>query len=888
MRGYCRPLKACKKEVEVGGKAANLGFLIRRKMPVPPGFAVTHRAFERFCEANILKERISGIQQRIDFGAPDSVRRAADEIHDLVLGCEIPQAVWRTVLIYAQDLQKGRIIVRSSAVGEDSKEASFAGQLDSVMAWNTPETLRNALLRCWASFWSERSLCYQKDRGVRLAGMGVVIQELVDSKVAGVLFTRSPDSKCGSTIHEDRPILIEYVFGQGEELVSGRQNPGRIVASRTSDRWEKVTDPENKIPGETDFSWLSQLKRHALGVEKIMGYPQDIEWAVDSNQSIFLLQSRPIIQTGSGAGNIQDKVLWSNVNVNENYPDPISPLLYSIALRSYYFYFLNLGRAFGVSEKRLNSMEGALSAIIGTQGGRMYYNLTNIYRVICVLPFGKKVSSFFDSFIGVNEPLDSSFKDEQFGLTFRTVKEIAEVARMGWVTLWTFVLLPWRIRSLERGVDRHLAACADGNKDDEESPDLESLRREFQGFLDIRFHQWRKAALADVAAMFTYGLLKSLLERTLGKEKGETLHTALLKGIPHIISSGPPQEIWELAQRIRSDAELEKLFRKQSSLEIEQKICREGGTFPEFRSQLDRFLIRWGFRCSGELMLTVPNFREKPAALFDILKGYIEIETESPELIIAKQEKERKEILKAIRPRMNFLFWVLFKVLLTATHQSIGYRERVRMKQAALYARFRQTVLGLGRFLKEAAKIEDPADIFFLKYREIEDFLGGTEMPPSGLSALIGVRKDHFQELSQLNPPDYLLLSQGEDYDGSQAGFQSGKTAVRAGRVENALYGVGACGGRVEGKARVLESVLEAHRLNVGEILVTRQTDPGWGPVFPLIKGLVMERGGMLSHGAIIAREYGIPAVVGIPKVTQRVTSGQMILVDGDEGYVKF
>ncbi len=887
MQGYCRPLKECKKETEVGAKAANLGLLIRKKMPVPRGFAMTHGAFERFCEMNSLRERISVIQQRIDFNSPASIHTAADAIYDLVLNAEIPQGVWQSVLTHARDLKQGRIIVRSSAIGEDSKKASFAGQLDSVIAWNTPETLQDALLRCWASFWSERSLFYQKGRGAPLAGMGVVIQELVDSKIAGVLFTRSPDSKWGPTLDEDGPILIEYVFGQGEELVSGRQNPGRIVASRTSDRWEKVADPENKTPGETDFSWLSELKRHALGVEKIMGCPQDIEWAVDSNRSIFLLQSRPIIQAESGAGNLRDKVLWSNVNVNENYPDPISPLLYSIALRSYYFYFLNLGRAFGVSEKRLNSMEEAFSAIIGTQGGRMYYNLTNIYRVICVLPFGKKVSGFFDSFIGVNEPLDSSFKDARFGLAFRTVKEMAEVVRMGWVTVWTFVLLPWRIRSLERGVDRHLAACAHGNKGDGESTNLKNLMTEFHGFLDIRFNQWRKAALADVAAMFTYGLLKSLLERTLGKEKGKPLHNTLLKGIPDMISSGPPQAIWELAQRIRKDRELEKLFRTRPSSEIEQKIRRAGGAFPEFRSQLEQFLVQWGFRCSGELMLTVPNFRERPAALFDILKGYIEIETESPELIIAKQEKERREILKAVRPRMNLLFWALFKLLLRATHQSISYRERVRMKQAALYAQFRQTVLGLGHFLKKAAKIEDPTDIFFLKYDEIEGPFSGPETIADGLNALIGVRKEHFQKVSRLNPPDYLLLSQGEEYDGSQAGFRSGKTLAQVGKVENVHYGIGVCGGRVEAKARVLESVLEAHRLNVGEVLVTRQTDPGWGPVFPLIKGLVMERGGMLSHGAIIAREFGIPAVVGIPKVTQLVTSGQMILVDGDEGYVK-
>lgn len=883
---FCVPLHDCRKEAEVGGKAANLGFMIRRGIPVPHGFALKNSAFQHFCKANSLQERISTIRQKIDHGAPASMRFAADRILDLVLACEIPKEIWDEVSLHAQAFGSRGIIVRSSAIGEDTKTASFAGQLDSITALDGTKSLRNSLLRCWASFWSERTFFYQRQRGVWLKGMGVIIQQLVDSKVAGVLFTRAPNCSTGSIVQESDPMLVEYVFGRGEELVSGRRNPGRIVVSRTSERWEKLADPEDETHEENDLHWISSLRSHALELEKLMGHPQDIEWAVDPKHSLYLLQSRPITGVASGdGGSFHDKVLWSNVNVNENYPEPISPLLYSIALKSYYHYFRNLGKAFGVSERRLNAMENPLSAIIGTQGARMYYNLTNIYRVICVLPFGKHVAGFFDSFVGVNEPLDPGFKDERFGLALNTMKEIAEVVRMASATFRTFLLLPWRIRSLETLVDRYLAECAYRMEHSGKKSKTNRLIGDFRRFLDIRFHQWRKAALADVASVFTYGLLKSMLGRALGKEEGIALHHTLLKGIPHLVSSRPLQKIWDLAQSIRNDGALMELFRGTPSFELERRI-RRGDEFPEFGSLLERFLQEWGYRCSGELMLTVPNFREKPSMLFDILKGYIETEIESPESVILKQEKERKRVLKDLRPRMSVPEWVLLKLLIVGTHHSIAYRERVRMKQAALYAEFRQTVLGLGRFLTESSLIEEPEDIFFLKYHEINDFFAGTDMLPLGLRELIRVRKEQFEEVSRLRPPDYLLLSEGEYYDGTQADFRSPGVSAPDHGSGNVLYGIGACGGRATGKARVLESVLHADQLKAGEILVTRQTDPGWGPVFPLIRGLVMERGGMLSHGAIIAREFGIPAVVGIPKVTDSISTGQTIVVDGDKGYV--
>ena len=888
MPKYCEPLQQCRRAAEVGAKAVNLGYMARRRIPVPAGVALTNKAFELFCRENSLSEKIAPLLERIDYSRPDSIYRTAGEIAGLIQSCRIPAEVWRQITASAADLGCPQIIVRSSAIGEDSAEASFAGQLDSITASNTALDLKKALLRCWTSYWSARSLFYQHRTGVGLRGMGVVFQQWVNARISGVAFSSFSDATLNEIIGEENPLLVEYVYGPGEALVSGQLNPGRIVVSRNGRGWKQVADPETPAPNGTDFAWISLLKRHALDLEKALGRCQDLEWAVDEHNTLFLLQCRPITAGRSKAAPISEKVLWSNVNVNENYPDPVSPLLYSVALKSYECYFRNLGRAFGVSEKRLKKIQPELAAIIGSHGARIYYNLSNIYRVICVLPFGRRVAGFFDAFVGVNDPLDPEFKDGAHGLSGRSLKEAAELIRMLLTTIWTFALLPWRIRSLEQIVDRHLENVGPMPCAETKPPTVQTLLGQFRKFLHIRFSEWRKAALADAAAMFGYGLLKAMLEHAVGNRKTDSLHNTLLKGIPNIVSSQPPQKIWELAEFIRRHAELKTLFETSDSRRILNMLSLETPLFREFNHRMHDFLHHWGFRCSGELMLTVPNFREQPQALFDILKSYVNTKMPSPKQIIEKQEKDRNQVLQTLRHRMRWDHWYLFKLLLQVSYKAIAYRERVRMKQAALYAGFRQTLLAMGRHLSAASQIEAAEDIFFMKYPEIEAWFAGTEVPAADLCDLIQSRKTTFEQASGLHPPDYLLLDPRESYDGSQKPYRTNRSSKpRTFHMSNVFAGIGACGGKIEAKARVLESVLEAQRLQPGEILVARQTDPGWGPLFPLIKGLVMERGGMLSHGAIIAREFGIPAVVGIADITRKVTSGQRILVDGDEGYVR-
>ncbi len=342
---------------------------------------------------------------------PRDLKNASDSIRALVTNAEIPKIVREELTVLREQLLPGvTVIVRSSAVGEDSASASFAGQLDSYLNVGSQDEIERALLACWASCWSERSLFYQLARKIPLNGMGVVIQEMVKPKLSGVLFTKPPGRSAG----EDDALLGEYCFGHGEVLVSGKINPGRFSISRADLRWRQGAEPEQPEAGSDESLFnedcMVTLARAGLLLEQLFECPQDIEWTIDDTHRLWLVQSRPITAAAAAydkpPAQPQDAapaVLWTNANVSENFPDPITPLLYAIASTGYYYYFRHLARAFGISRPRILAMEQPLRNIIGVHGARMYYNLTNIHAVLRAAPFGDRLAESFNQFVGATQ-----------------------------------------------------------------------------------------------------------------------------------------------------------------------------------------------------------------------------------------------------------------------------------------------------------------------------------------------------------------------------------------------------------------------------------------------------------------------------------------------------
>ena len=555
-------------------------------------------------------------------------------------------------------------------------------------------------------------------------------------------------------------------------------------------------------------------------------------------------------------------------------------MLYSIARVGYYHYFRNLGTAFGIAEWRLARMEPALRQIIGVHGARMYYNLTNIHAVLGSAPFGDLLAASFNQFTGAED-------DDQAAVGTQTrLHQTRELAVIAAKTTWEYLFLTRRVEEFERTIDDYARRT---HPTVLQGRPIVALLDDFRGFIEIRRHRWKNASLADAGSMVCYGALQRILARAFPGEDQQALHNTLLKALPDLVSSVPPVKLWDLSRMVRQTEALHALFSTASAAEILEQLSDE--RFAAFRVALDEFLEQWGFRCSAELMLTVPSFQENPAPVIDLLKSYAAMDGESPADQLQRQaagrERDTARMLDALRRRpvsrwLPFLRQsALAGVVLRWTQRSIQLRERARLKQALLYSRLRRVSLALGERLVQRGRLAQADDIFFLSFEEVDLLASGGEMFPGSTRDLVALRRRAHAELSARTPPDTITLPAGEYLDASAP---AGATAVDAG--SGRLQGVGACGGSTTARAAILLDVTESHRLDAGDILVTRQTDPGWGPIFPLISGLVIERGGMLSHGAIIAREFGIPSVVGVKDATRLIRHGGEITVDGDRGLV--
>lgn len=867
----------------VGGKAWNLSRMVHLGLPVPRGFVLTDAAFQSFLEENDLHREVAAMHGSIDPSDHGALSELSRKMRERVLSARLPLRV-REALREGYRRLAGEglsVIVRSSAVGEDSGGSSFAGQLDSFPDVLTESGAERAVLACWASCWSDRSLYYQASRGVRISRMGVVVQEQVAPRAAGVLFTVSPEPGAGEAM------LGEYCLGHGEGLVSGRVNPGRFTVSREGFRCEVLAEPEQQEEAGGSFRLemdpIRTLRRMGLLLEDAFGMPQDIEWALDHDGKVHVVQSRPVTALPSSGGRPRRSVLWSNANMNENYPDPASPFLYSIAADGYYHYFRNLAFAFGIAPRRIEAMEPALRGIIGVHCSRLYYNLSNIHAALRMAPFGEHLVSCFNIFVGAGEVAEV----EEGGGAGGKLSRLAELARIVARTSRCFL-------NLERGVARFEARveeyAARRHPERLERAGLAELNAAVGEFHDIRCHRWTDAALADAASMIGYGLLKRLLGPAFKGGEGAAPQNTLLQGLPGMVSVLPSSELWELSRAVRESAGLRELFREEED-EIWLRLQEE--RYAPFRLELGNYLERWGFRRSGELMLTVGSFQEEPRGVLSLLKNYLALEGDSPAAALHRQEREReretRRVMGALRRAalLPLLPWpnraTLTAPVLAWTQRAVMLRERARLKQSLLYSRLRRVLLRIGEELVGSGHLAAREDVFYLTRGEIDALVTGRAMYPGAVRDLVALRQREQKRHDGVTPPDAMALAEGEYY----VPGETDRAEIPGGKGGGVLPGTGACGGKVTARATVLSDVAESGRLAAGDILVTRQTDPGWAPVFFLVSGLVMERGGMLSHGAIVAREFGIPTVVGVREATKRIPSGTTVTVDGDAGCVR-
>ena len=763
--------------------------------------------------------------------------------------------------------------VRSSASAEDGGECSFAGQFRTRLAVPR-DGLFAAIRDVRASLVSDAVLAYCRGRNLAPSAlrMHVVVQEMVNAAASGVAF--AVDFATGSR----RAITISAVYGLGEGLVSERAEADTFIV-RDGCITATVTGKDHAVRfapgGGVEIAPLTGAERTrrvladadvlriADAVRRISaasGRPQDVEWALTASGELWFLQTRPITTLSSLPDPEEPAVLWDNSNIVESYPGVTLPLTFSFAHSVYSAVYRQFCLALGVERSLIAANPDAFE-MLGHWRGRLYYNLRNWYRVLMMLPGYRLNAGFMESMMGVKQPL-------------REKPSIRPSRRPEWLrVLTTSAGILAQACSLQRRVSRFVRRfdAVVGpleERDFSELPCAElvsiyaALEREF-------IMRWRTPLVNDFFAMVAYGALKKVLVKW-GVDPGGTLQNDILVGVGDIVSAEPMRRLSELAAAICDTPALQATLSSGNEAAFLDEIERH----PVFAESWAAYLRKFGGRCMGELKLETVTYDMDPRPLVAMLRSYAASPPPSP-------APPREPDLSALRghPLRRFVF----ARLRAAARRCVSNRENLRFERTRLFAVVRRLMLAFGSRLAGEGFLDAPRDVFHLTFQEVFGFATGSADATS-FRALVAMRKERFARYATEEPPPERFETRGGTIVPADLAAEGEPSAAT--RFADALSGIGCCRGVVRGRAKVIRDLGYAGE-TAGCVLVAERTDPGWGPLFPLAKGVLVERGSVLSHAAILTRELGIPCVVGVKGLLAAVRTGDLVELDGAQGLVR-
>ncbi|MEU7898872.1 PEP/pyruvate-binding domain-containing protein [Nonomuraea sp. NPDC049152] len=860
---------------DVGGKAANLGELTRAGLPVPTGCCLTTEAYHRVAEGTGLKDVIAELAMT-EVADTATLAELAGRARALLLEAPVPDEVREAVdEAYARLGDRVPVAVRSSATAEDLPYASFAGQQDTYLNVVGPEAVRDAVRRCWASLWTDRAVAYRASNGIDHAAvrLAVVLQWMVDAEVAGVMFTANPVT---GRRHE---AVIDAAPGLGEAVVSGAVNPDRFVVDMASGRITERGIGDKRVsirslPGggtertelggtreacltDTQVRELSALGRK---VEDHYGAPQDTEWAIDADGALWLTQARPITTLYPLPETTKDGLrVYFSVNVVQGVMRPFTPM----GLAG--FKVISGGATTMAGYPPADPHAGA--AIAADSGMRMFLDITTAVRSKAGRKILPRALAFGEARAGV--VFEQIAEDPRLSVTTTSMRPFIRTA----VRVARRVGAPKRValalarphaaleytRRLGKALDARLRVDPDATAEQR----LDHAERCLRGTFPMIF---------SIMPVVLVGYAGFGLAGRLSGAKGDQLQ-AVLRSLPHNPTTEMDIELWRLATAIGADPEAAEPFRTQPVSELAARHARG-----ELRAQraIDGFLARYGHRGVAEIDLGMPRWSDEPAHILGVLANYLRLDGAdlAPDAMFARGAEEAERAVRAIvsmaaakgRWRGRLAAFGLRRTRLFG-----GLRELPKYYMVEVLAAVRRSMRVVGEELVAKGVLDTADDVYFLDFREVRAALGG-----GYLGELVARRRAAYEQEVRRRHVPRVLLSDGTEPEA---------LAVRAAAEEGALTGTPASAGTVTGPARVVLDPVGAH-LEPGEILVAPSTDPGWTPLFLTAGGLVMEMGGSMSHGAVVAREYGIPAVVGVADATHRIVTGQTITVDGSAGVI--
>jgi rifampicin phosphotransferase len=824
----------------VGGKGAHLGELSRIEgLRVPAGFCVTTAAFERImAEAPSIDDRLDRLS-RLKPDDRETVRALSAEIRRIVEAIATPDDLAAAITRQLAQLgEQAAYAVRSSATAEDLPTASFAGQHDTYLNVVGPAAILEHVSRCWASLFTERAVTYRMRNGVdqRQVRMAVVVQRMAFLQASGILFTADP-------VTGNRKVAsVEASFGLGEALVSGLVNAdvykvrddavvARTIATRQIAIHAALTDAQ--------VVRLAQLGRR---IEAHFGRPQDIEWCLVENEFQFV-QSRPITTLFPiPATGDRENHVYVSVGHQQMMTDAMKPL--------------------GLSVWQLTTPRPMAEA-----GGRLFVDVTQILaspasRANLLGALGKSDPLIRDA-------LETVLDRGDFIPSLPNEGPAWAPPGGGHAAIETD---PAIVAGLIARSQTSIAALQREIRTKSGSTLLDFILADIQELKRIQFDPQSMQVI--MAGMEAAWWLNDQLQTWLGEKNAAD---TLAQSVPHNVTSEMGLALLDVADVIRSHPDVVAFLQHVEDEDFLDELPRLAGG-RHARDAIRAWLEKYGMRGAGEIDITRPRWSERPATLVPILLGHIE--SFEPGASARRFEQGRQEAWKKEQQLLERLRALPdgerraeeTKRMIDRVRTFAGYREYPKYRMVSRYFVYKQALMKEAERLVKAGVLREKEDIFYLRFQEIQDVVRTNHVDDE----LIRQRKDEFRSYQSLTPPR-VLTSDGEAVAASYR---------REDLPAGALVGLPVSAGTVEGRARVILDMAEAD-LEAGDILVTVYTDPSWTPLFVAIKGLVTEVGGLMTHGAVIAREYGVPAVVGVEHATRLIRDGQRIRVHGTDGYVE-
>ncbi|NLX27294.1 MAG: phosphoenolpyruvate synthase [Lentisphaerae bacterium] len=879
----------------IGGKGLNL-LRLQRNHSVPDWVALSSTALERALSHNQLDEPIAEMLIEL---TSDNAADIAEKIQSLILEAALPDdliaELTRTI---ETQFKTDFVSVRSSSADEDSAEHSFAGIHESYLFIKGADSIIDHIRKVWASGYQERALSYRKSNALTLhpVPMAVIIQRMVDAKTSGVVFTADPNTQNPYTM------IISALYGLGEGLVSAGLDADHIEYDKRSGEYTQHTAEKKtrfvfnadtgeglqEVPVETPLQntpalsdeQIQQLAQTAVAIEREYRRPQDIEFCFDGEGRLFILQTRDIttMQTdGPAAGNTQ---VWDNSNIIESYSGVTSPMTFSFIRHAYAVVYHCFSEVMGIPRKTIEENQTIYRNMLGLFEGQVYYNLPNWYRLVKQFPGYAYNKAFMESMMGVKSKFDAGEDEKPLGFFGRYFVELPKLIGLVSRMLYRFKCLPRLVPAFNQHFDHYYNqwAALDFNT----LPPHE-LMRVYQEMEKHLLRTWKTPIINDFHVMIFYGLLKGCCKKWCADENG-TLQNNLLCGEGGIESTEPTRLLMQLAAKIKTAPEQEKLFLACSPEELLGQIPQHAETRYIAEAVAD-YLDRYGFRCMNELKLEEPSLHETPEFVYQMIANYVRMDQK--QLDVSAMEKREQQIRRTAEQivfgQLSGLKKILFRSILKQARGGVKNRENMRFARTKIYGLLRQLLNAVGQTLAQEKLIDAPEDIYYLTIDEVWDYVKGTAVT-TDLRGLTQLRKAEFNRYrASATPPDDHFETYGMAYHRNR--FINPDVPEKLETEEGTLRGIGCSPGCVEGTARVIHSPRDDIQLN-GEILVAARTDPGWVPLYPSVSGILIERGSILSHSAIVAREMGIPAIVGIPNLLDSIKNGDRIHMDAALGVV--